>query len=573
MDSSITTVAAFWLYTLAIVSVGLFAYVRRKRGANEDFFLASRELGPWVSALSASASSESGWVMIGLVGTAFATGISCLWLVPGCIAGYLFNWYWLANRLRAESDANRAVTIPDLLGRIFNSDIIRFVAVVIVVAAMLGYVAAQMNAAGKAFGAVFGYSYRVGVLLATVLVLLYTASGGFRAVCWTDFLQAILMVGALVVLPVITVFHIGGPSSVFQSLRDADPDLLSFSAGNAGLALIGFVAGWVGIGLGYPGQVHVLVRFMATRDTRSVRIGGRVALAWSTLVFLGAILLGLCCRVLFGSLADAEQALPIVAVKLLPGVFAGLMLAAVLAAICSTADSQILVCVSAVGHDLYRSLFRRRARLLVRATREMENSPDLVSIVKSSVETVPGVRMKIHDVERPDDKTSTLRVELLADRPSLLVNVVDHLRASGERNTKLRGFEVEEKRLESLNRWLVVLLGFAAMCAAMTEDRVVFTFVLYAWSALGASFGPVLILALAWRRMTTLGALAGMITGSAVTVLWKNSEGLSGILYELVPAFVLAFLAAVVVSLIESAITRHAVSTGTVDGTEPTSGG
>lgn len=463
------TVVSFGVYTVGIILVGVFSYLRRRRG-NEDFFLASRELGPWLSALSASSSSESGWVMLGLVGAAFSGGVSALWLIPGTVAGYLFNWFWLASRLRRAAASTGAITLPEYLGRRFDSSLVRVIAAVITIAAMLGYVAGQMNSAGKAFEAVFGLTYETGVMLGTAIILMYTASGGFRAVVWTDFLQALLMMGALLVLPVLTVVEVGGVSALLEALRSEDPKLLAFSAGNTGMALLGFVFGWVGVGLGYPGQPQVLVRFMATRDDRSVRVGGLIALIWSTLVFLGAIVLGLSCRAMLHSLADPEQALPIVTVQLLPGVVAGLMLAAVLAAICSTADSQLLVCVSAVAHDLFGTVMRR------------------------------GVN------------------------------------------------------IDWLNRGLVVVLGLAAMAAALTEDRVVFTFVLYAWAVLGAAFGPVLILALAWKGMTKAGAIAGMVAGAVVTVVWKSNDQLSSAIYELVPAFVTAFVAAVLVSVVTPAV-------------------
>jgi Na+/proline symporter len=383
--------------TAAIVAVGLYS-ARYARRSDEDYFLAGRSLGRWVAALSASASSESGWVTLGLVGIGFAGGVQGYWVIPGCLLGYLFNWFVIAGRMNEQARQLGAVTLPDFLAFRFNERVplIRTVAVLVILAAMMAYVAAQMAAAGKTFSVLFeaaqpttptvlpgdavpasaaeppqvtedpatagvSWQYSLGVVLGAIIVLLYTVTGGFRAVCWTDALQALLMLGALVVFPVYLLARHGGYAFITQTLGDvADPVaglpagyLLDPWAGLAGLALVGFLLGShaLGINFGYPGMPHVLVRFMALKDRREARVAGVVAFCWGLCVYWGAVTVGLFVRAMYESGADwaailqvdKEVGLVAAAIYLLPGVLSGLVVAAVLAAICSTADSQLVV--------------------------------------------------------------------------------------------------------------------------------------------------------------------------------------------------------------------------------------
>jgi sodium/proline symporter len=359
-----TVAVSFTIYTLAIVAVGVYSARFAKR-TSADFFLADRGLGAWVAALSSSASAESGWVTLGLVGMAFNTGLAALWMVPGTLAAFWFNWFVMARRLRQRSIDDDALTMPALLaaGRTgAAAALIRLVGVVIILAMLTAYVAAQLNAAGKTFDATFGMPYQRGVWLGAAIVLIYTVTGGFRAVAWTDVIQAVFMVAAVVLLPMILVAKMGGVGATFARLAelDATGGLMSPTGGKAGLALLGFVAVAVGVPLGYPGQPHVIVRLMAARDDAAIRRGGWIATVWVAVLFCGAILLGVAARAYYGDLADPEQVLPLAAgdAAIVPGVVGGVMIAAVLAAICSTADSQLLVSASAVSHDLLAGLFR-----------------------------------------------------------------------------------------------------------------------------------------------------------------------------------------------------------------------
>ena len=242
---------------------------------DESYFLGGRTLGPWVAALSASASSESGWLTLGLVGWAFTGGASALWILPGVLLGYLFNWVVLAGRLRTESERLGAITLPDFLSSRFGESshgrsgappVLRVISVIVILVAMWMYVAAQFAAAGKAFEAAFQIDYPLGVGIGAAIVLIYTVIGGFRAACWTDFVQAIVMIAALVVFPAWMLFDAGGIGFIRESLEaSGDSSLLAFWPEKTGAALIGFLfgSGALGISFGYPGQPHVLIRFLA----------------------------------------------------------------------------------------------------------------------------------------------------------------------------------------------------------------------------------------------------------------------------------------------------------------------
>ena len=369
MDSSLTVTISFIIYTVGIVLVGLYAAKFASRSTS-DYLLASKGLGAWVTALSASASSESGWVTLGLVGTAFNEGLAALWVAPGCLMGYVFNWWVMAHPLRKYAEEHEVYTIPDLLASIYKDRavVVRAISVIVIFFMMTAYVAAQFNAAGKAFEAVFHIKYQLGVLIGAGIVVVYTVSGGFRAVAWTDFVQGSLMWLALVVLPIVVIIHAGGFGQMFTTLKSMEPGLVNITSKKVGFAALGLIIGWLGIGLGYPGQPHVLLRFMAARDRKAINTGRIVAMTWGVFVFTGAVFLGLATRAVFKVLPDAEQALPIISIQLLPGVLAGLMLAAVLAAICSTADSQLLVASSSISHDIYARLTGRDLDTLLNST-------------------------------------------------------------------------------------------------------------------------------------------------------------------------------------------------------------
>ena len=487
--NTIVFAVSFALYTLVIIAVGVYS-ARFARRSDEDYFLAGRSLGAWIAALSASASSESGWVTLGLVGWAFSWGVRAYWIIPGCLLGFLFNWFVLAGRLRDRSAQLDALTLPDLFAFSFRErlPLLRSLSVIVILVAMLLYVAAQLAAAGKAFSASFGgiIDYQDGVLIGGAVVLVYTVAGGFRAVCWTDFLQALLMVGTLVVFPVYLLTNHGGFAFIDTQLAGFTTNdgsaFLRFVPQKSGAAFLGFLlgSGALGINFGYPGQPHVLIRFMALRHRREAIIGGVVSFIWGALVYWGAVTVGLMARALTAGGAawaqtmlkgeNAELGLVLSAMHLLPGVLAGLVLAAVLAAICSTADSQLVVAASAAANDLYARLFS----------------------------------------------------------------------AAGKKSHMF------------VNRTVVFALGVSAAALVIDKDVKVYEYVLtYGWAILGASFGPQMILLLMWKRASYAGCLAGMLTGFATAIIWKLTYDPAVIGIE-VYNLPLAFLAALVVNVIVS---------------------
>lgn len=343
------------IYKLALIAIGLF-FTRRTRD-EADFFLGGRRLGPLVAAISASASSSSAWTLLGVCGAAYRWGLGALWLFPGCVGGFVLNWCLLASRLRAHSRETGALTVTEVLAPQNErlSRTITVVASVIVLVSLLGYVAAQFQGAGKTFSDTFGLSMESSILLGAGIVVLYTMLGGFWAVSVTDTLQGLVMVAAAVALPIGAFVAVGGPQGLAAGLAAVDvPGFSSLTRGMEAPLAIGFVLGLLGIGLGYPGQPHVVNRFMALRDEAAVVRGRRIALAWAVVVYAGMILLGLCARVLFPDLEDAELAFLTSTRELFPPVVAGMMVAAVLSAIMSTTDSQLLVAASSVSHDLRR---------------------------------------------------------------------------------------------------------------------------------------------------------------------------------------------------------------------------
>ncbi len=340
----------YMLLTLAaylgtMIALGL--YGRGRTRSPEDFYLAGRRLGPWVAAVSASASSSSAWTLLGVSGAAFAWGWPAVWLIPACVGGFVINWYWVASRLRTSGGDSGAVTLTDFLCRGNDRHWRRRLALAassIILFSFIFYVAAQFQGAGNAFAATFAVPRTGAILLGVAIVLIYTLLGGFWAVSLTDTLQGLLMAITAVVLPWAALAAVGGPTALVQALP---PDFRL----SAPLVSLLFVAGTLGIAFGYPGQPHVLNRFLALRDNRSLRRARLIAVTWSVLVYTGMVLLGLCARVLLTE-GKEEQVFFLLLGELFPPVVAGVMLAAVLSAIMSTSDSQLLVAASSVTHDL-----------------------------------------------------------------------------------------------------------------------------------------------------------------------------------------------------------------------------
>jgi sodium/proline symporter len=370
--------ATLVLYQIALVLLGLLASRRTHDGA--DYFLGGRRLGPTVAALSASASSSSAWTLLSVSGAAYAWGLSALWLFPSCVGGFLFNWYVLAPRLRRRSREQDTLTVTDVLahGR-RRAGAIRTLASAIVVLAFLTYVASQYQGAGKAFSETFGMSSTTSILIGAGVIIVYTMLGGFWAVSLTDSLQGLLMVAASVALPMAALLEVGGFSGLVDGLAAVEETgYRSLTGGRPPVVALGFVLGLLGIGLGYPGQPHVANRFMAARDEKAIAVGRRVAIAWAVVVYAGMLLLGLCSRVLYAGLEDGERVFIHATHELFSPVLSGIIVAAGLSAMMSTADSQLLVAASSLTHDL--ELGGATAATLVRRSRWVVLGISLVSV-------------------------------------------------------------------------------------------------------------------------------------------------------------------------------------------------
>lgn len=459
-------------YLLVVVIVG-FATFRYNRTL-ADFLLAGRRLGAWVVAFSERASGESAWLLIGLPGLALATGFSAIWSAIGCAVGIFASWTLVARRLRVQTERLGALTLPDYFEARFRDGtrLLRIVSMAVIVFFFTFYVSAQFLAAGKVLNTTFGLAPLHGMLIGAVIILFYTIMGGFLAVAWTDLVQGILMAGAMILLPLAAWIELGGVSGVAERISAVDPNLLLVTGGQSGRPLImGLVVGSLGIGLGYVGQPHILTRFMAIRNPRELRKGTLIAMSWVVVAFWGAVLVGIAGLAHFGigGLEDTEHVMPQMATLFLPAGIAGVVISAAIAAMMSTADSQLLVATSALSEDIYHQLINK---------------------------------------------------------------------------------EASQKRLVALSRVGTILIGVVALALALRAEEQVYWFVLYAWAGLGAAFGPAIVLSLWWKRTTKWGVFAGMVTGSVVAVVWHNVPVLKGLIYELVPAFALALVAVVVVSLV-----------------------
>jgi sodium/proline symporter len=354
MSRDLAVLITLVAYTLLLLSVGVWA-ARRTRD-RDDFFLGGRQLGPWVAALSTSASASSAWTLLGVSGAAYAWGFKAVWLFPAVMGGLCLNWIWIAPRLRRIAQAAGALTLTEVLVDGLPTGWARWVArasALIILVSFLFYIAAQLQAAGHAFSTSFDLTERGAILLGTSIVLAYTLIGGFWAVSVTDSVQGLLMVLTALALPAFALVLTGGPLDLLAALGALEVGGTLRPGGElAGVAALAFVAGTLGIGFGYPGQPHVVNRYMALYDDAALRLGRMVALAWGAIVFGGMLILGWSARVLFGeAVADGEQVMFEFVYRLFSPVMAGIVVAAVLSAVMSTADSQLLVAASAVSHD------------------------------------------------------------------------------------------------------------------------------------------------------------------------------------------------------------------------------
>ena len=353
----------FVLYITAMLAVGFVAFRRTKNLA--DYLLGGRRIGPLVSALSAGASDMSGWLLMGLPGFAYAAGFISLWTALGLFLGTYLNWRLVASRLRRETERFDALTLSDYLERRFSdkNHLLRLVTAIVILLFFLVYTTSGLVAGGKLFSHVFGLPYTAAVILGALAVVVYTSFGGFIAVCWTDAIPGFLMIGALIVVPIVAMIKAGGVGTVSEALVRVSPHMLSAFRGNDGQSYsVLKIASDMAWGLGYFGMPHILARFMAIRSPECIPRARRIATTWVGLSLLAALAVGFTgLAALPQTLADNETVFIALVETLFHPVLAGICLAAVLAAIMSTADSQLLVCTSVITEDFYKTFCRRDA--------------------------------------------------------------------------------------------------------------------------------------------------------------------------------------------------------------------
>lgn len=462
--------STFIFYIGVMFAIGLWSYLRTKNLS--DYILGGRSLGPLPSALSAGASDMSGWLLLGLPGYAYVAGAEAAWIALGLLIGTWANWRIVARRLRIYTfAAGDCLTISDYLENRFQdkSRTLRIISACIILFFFLFYTSSGLVAGGKLFETVFQLDYQLAVVVGALAVVSYTLFGGFLAVSWTDVIQGLLMSVALLIVPIAAINATGGWSAIEIAVTNKNPALLNpftqASGETIGVIAVLSLLGW---GLGYFGQPHILARFKAIRSVDDIPRARKIATSWAALTLIGSLICGFVAIAYFAEpLEDSERAFMLLIDALFHPVIAGILLAAILAAVMSTADSQLLVASSSVAEDFYRALFRK---------------------------------------------------------------------------------EASQKELINVGRIAVVAIALVATIIALSPTSKVLAMVSYAWAGFGASFGPTILISLFWPNMNRWGALAGIIVGGAIVIIWKQLEGGIFELYELIPAFGLSCIAIAIVS-------------------------
>ncbi|HDR7986055.1 sodium/proline symporter PutP [Bacillus cereus] len=350
------------IYMAGILYIGYWSY--KKTSDLSDYMLGGRGLGPAVTALSAGASDMSGWMLMGLPGAMYATGLSSVWIAIGLLIGAYANYLIIAPRLRTYTEvANDSITIPDFLENRFKdrTKILRFVSAVVILVFFTFYASAGLVSGGRLFENSFNLDYKIGLFVTVGVVVAYTLFGGFLAVSWTDFVQGCIMFIALVLVPIVAFTDVGGITETFNTIKQVDASHLDMFKGTTILGIISFLA-W---GLGYFGQPHIIVRFMAITSIKDLKTSRRIGIGWMTISIIGAMLTGLIGIAYYAknntTLQDPEMVFVTFSNILFHPYITGFLLSAILASIMSSISSQLLVISSAVTEDFYKTFFRRNA--------------------------------------------------------------------------------------------------------------------------------------------------------------------------------------------------------------------
>ncbi len=352
----------FVAYAALMLYIGFYFYRQNKN--TEDYFLGGRSLGPVVSALSAGASDMSGWLLMGLPGALYASGLIESYIAIGLSIGALLNWSFVAKRLKIYTSViANSITIPDYFETRFDDDkhILRIVCAIVILIFFTFYVSSGLVGGAKLFEATFGIRYEYALTTGTLIIVAYTFLGGYKAVCWTDLLQGLLMMGALIVVPAVMLYHLGGFGEAMAVIEEIKPNALSMGEGIGALSIVSALA-W---GLGYFGQPHILVRFMSIRSTKDIPAATFVGISWMVISLIGACFIGLLGIAYVHkfelTLQDPEKIFIVMSQLLFNPWIAGILLSAILAAIMSTASSQLLVSSSTIAEDFYKRIFNKEA--------------------------------------------------------------------------------------------------------------------------------------------------------------------------------------------------------------------
>jgi len=356
MANQIWIAITFIGFMLLFTVVGIYS-ATQKQNNTTDYLLAGRNVNPWLTALSAMSTGQSGLLFIGQVGFAYKTGISSIWLIIGWAIGDYIAWWLFFKRLREISEATKTETVSAFLGQNTNGvRIITVISALITIAFLGSYAAAQLVAGSKALSAVFNWDYSIGNIIGAIIVVIYCFSGGIRASIWTDAVQAIIMISSLLLLLVVSIVKCGGFDGLWKQLAQIDPALVNLNPANLPLGFIPFFIGWLVAGFGVVGQPHIMVRAMAIDNARNVAKARDIKIIAGLTTSFASLGIGLAARVVLPELlnnGDPELALPLLSLDLLPAVLVGLILAGVFSATMSTADSQILSCSAALTQDIF----------------------------------------------------------------------------------------------------------------------------------------------------------------------------------------------------------------------------
>ena len=484
-------------YMLAVIAIG-FAFARRANRSSDDYFLGGRTLGPWVTAMSAEASDMSGWLLMGLPGVAYWCGVAdAAWTAIGLALGTYINWLVTSRRLRRYSERVKAITLPEFFSNRFHESgkVIMTIAALFILIFFTVYASSCLVTCGKLFSTLFGFDYVPMMIVGAVFVLLYTIIGGFLAESASDFMQAVVMIVALVVVVTVGCISAGGIDDIITNAKQI-PGFLDFfgiatPATDAngvqqvvnGVPQFGAavtysalsVASCLAWGLGYFGMPQVLLRFMAIRRENELTRSRRIATVWVLISLTVAVFIGIMGRQLFPTdlttSSDAENVFILLSTNLLPPIIAGLVMAGILAATISSSDSYLLIAASAFAKNIYQGLVKKDA---------------------------------------------------------------------------------SDKQVLWMSRLALLIICAIAIVIALDENSVIFTIVSFAWAGFGATFGPLMLFSLFWKRINRAGAIAGMIGGGVMVFVWNLLvRPLGGLwdIYELLPAFIFSSICIVIVSL------------------------